>query len=160
LRSTSVLALFNLLNRMYSEPPIFALVASLLVAIASGLAFYTTLTGSIRDWSIHRRETDRLVALQGYLLRLPITGVALGGCGFLVATLQIFAIPPKLSLAIAIPLTIGIGIAVWQQLMKLLNQLIQGGVKALDLEAVSLGEVNIPTSAFAPESESRSRRDS
>ncbi|MGD1900620.1 MAG: hypothetical protein ACFB9N_00055 [Geitlerinemataceae cyanobacterium] len=144
----------SLSGSLYFGPPVLAIAAYLLVAAASGLAFYTTLTGELKAWS-KDRSSRRLKQLQGYQLRFPIAGIAIGGCGFLAASLQIFGISTKFSLGIAIPLTIGIGVAVWLQLVKLLEQLASGGVKALDLEEVSLGEVKIPDSAFASERPAR-----
>jgi len=139
---------------MYFGPPVFAIAAYLFIAATSGLAFYTTLTSELKAWS-KDRSSRRLLQMQGYQLRFPLFGIAIGGCGFLSSALQIFAISSKFSLTIAVPLTIGIGLAVWSQLVRLLNQLASGGVKALDLEAVSLGDVKVPDSAFAPELPSR-----
>ena len=144
---------------MYFGPPIFAIAAYLFIAATSGYAFYTTLTGELKAWA-KDRSSRRLQQLQGYQLRFPIVGIAIGGCGFLTSSLQIFGISSKFSLTIAIPLTIGLGLAIWNQLVKLLNQLVRGGVRGLDLEAVSLGDVNIPDSAFAPDpSKPRRSRD-
>lgn len=143
---------------MYFGPPIFAIAAYLFMASTSGYAFYTTLTSELKAWS-KDRSGRRLQQLQGYQLRFPITGIAIGGCGFLTSSLQIFGISSKFSLTIAIPLTLGIGLAIWNQLTKLLNQLERGGVRSLNLEDVSLGDVKIPDSAFSPERPpSRSRQ--
>jgi hypothetical protein len=135
---------------MYFGPPIFAIAAYLFIASTSGYAFYTTLTSELKAWS-KDRSGRRLQQLQGYQLRFPIVGIAIGGCGFLASSLQIFGISSKFSLTIAVPLTLGIGLAIWNQLIKLLNQLERGGVRGLNLEEVSLGDVKIPDSAFAPE---------
>lgn len=141
---------------MYFGPPIFAIAAYLFIASTSGYAFYTTLTSELKAWS-KSRSGRRLQQLQGYQLRFPMLGIAIGGCGFLTSALQIFGISPKFSLTIAVPLSLGIGLAIWNQLIKLLNQLERGGVRSLNLEEVSLGDVKIPDSAFAPERRTPSR---
>lgn len=118
----------------FPEPPYVLLIAGLLTAITSGVAFDATLRQGVQKWSTDR-STRTLAVLQGIALRLPYLGMCIGICVFLASGVQIFGFPSKLSYLIALPLTIFTGLLVWSQLGKNLVQLQQGGSKALDLDS-------------------------
>ncbi|MGK7878092.1 MAG: hypothetical protein AB4426_33730 [Xenococcaceae cyanobacterium] len=117
------------------EPPYFLLVFGLFVGITCGSAFEATLKQKVREWS-KSPSTRTLEELQGFGLLLPFLGICAGVCVFLAAGLEIFSIMRWLSYAIALPMTIFMGSLIWSQLGKLLQQLQQGGSRALDLDAL------------------------
>lgn len=118
----------------FPEPPYVLLIAGLLAALTSGVAFDATLRQGVQKWSLNR-STRTLAVLQGIALRLPYLGICIGVCVFLASGVQIFGFPTKLAYAIALPLTLFTGLLVWSQLGKNLVQLEQGGSKALDLDS-------------------------
>jgi membrane protein implicated in regulation of membrane protease activity len=75
--------------------------------------------------------------MKGVQLQMPFLGIGAGICVFLAAGLEIFGFPWWLSYSISLPLTLFISLLVWSQLGKLLNQLEQGGSKALDLDSIT-----------------------
>jgi hypothetical protein len=115
------------------DPPYLLLIAGLLASIASGTAFEAVLKQSVREWQKYR-TTQSLDAMKGPQLLVPFLGMAGGVCFFLSAGMEIFGIPFKLALAVALPLTIFISWLIWSQLGKILVQLEQGGSQALDLD--------------------------
>lgn len=119
---------------MFPEPPYFLLGAGLLASIASGTAFYATLTQFVQMWS-RNRSTRSLSQARGLELQLPFLGIAGGVCVFLAAGLQIFGINTQIAFLLSLPLTIFTAWLVWWQLGKLLVQLERGGSKALDLDS-------------------------
>ena len=120
----------------YSEPPYFLLVAGLLVGMACGSAFDTTLKQLVREWA-KNRSTRTLMNLQGTQLLVPFLGIAAGVCVFLAAGLEIFGFPFPLSYVISLPLTVLSSWLIWYQLGKLLVQLDRGGSQALDLDSIN-----------------------
>lgn len=120
----------------YSEPPYFLLVAGLLVGMACGSAFDTTLKQLVREWA-KNRSTRTLMNLQGTQLFVPFLGIAAGVCVFLAAGLEIFGFPFPLSYVISLPLTVLSSWLIWYQLGKLLVQLDRGGSQALDLDSIN-----------------------
>ncbi|MBE9227747.1 hypothetical protein IQ264_20185 [Phormidium sp. LEGE 05292] len=121
---------------LIQDPPYFLLVAGMLAALASGLAFEATLKELVQAWA-KTRSSRMLANFQGVQLQLPFLGICIGVCVFLGSGLEIFGFPTWLSYAIAIPLTIFMGWLVWYQLGKLLVQLDKGGSRALDLDSFS-----------------------
>jgi hypothetical protein len=108
----------------------------LFAGITSGAAFEATLKQKVREWS-KNRSTRTLAQMKGVQLQMPFLGIAAGICVFLSAGLEIFGFPSWLSYSISLPLTVFISVLVWLQLGKLLNQLEQGGSKALDLDSIT-----------------------
>lgn len=121
-------------NFPYPEPPYFLLVAGFLAAIASGTAFYSTLTQLVQTWS-RNRSTRNLSQARGIELQLPFIGMAGGICAFLASGLEIFGFNVLISYALSLPLTIFTAWLVWSQLGNLLIQLERGGSKAIDLDS-------------------------
>lgn len=121
-------------NFPYTEPPYFLLVAGFLAALASGSAFYATLTQFVQTWS-RNRSTRTLAQARGTELQLPFLGMAGGVCVFLASGLEIFGFNAKLAYGFSLPLTIFTAVLVWSQLGTLLMQLERGGSKALDLDS-------------------------
>lgn len=121
---------------LIQDPPYFLLVAGMLAALASGLAFEATLKELVQEWA-KTRSSRMLANLQGVQLQLPFLGICIGVCVFLGSGLEIFGFPTWLSYAISIPLTVFMGWLVWSQLGKLLVQLDKGGSRALDLDSFS-----------------------
>ena len=118
----------------FPDPPYFLLIAGLLAAISSGLAFEATLKQKVQEWS-KNRSTRTLAQMQGSQLLLPFLGMAGGICVFLSAGLEVFGFPWWLSYLISLPLTVFIGLLVWAQLGNLLLQLERGGSRSLDLDS-------------------------
>lgn len=116
------------------QPPYFLFVAGLLASLASGIAFNAVLQESTRDWNQHR-SSRYLAHLRGPQLLIPFAGIAFGSCLFLASGMQIFGFPARFAYAVALPLTIFTGWLVWYQLGKILNQIVEGGSKALDLDS-------------------------
>lgn len=116
------------------DPPYFLLVAGMLAALTSGLAFEATLKELVQEWA-RTRSSRMLAKLQGMQMQLPFLGICTGVCVFLGSGLEIFGFPTWLSYAISVPLTIFMGLLVWLQLGKLLEQLDRGGSRALDLDS-------------------------
>lgn len=116
------------------EPPYFLVVASLLAGVASGIAFYASLTQSVQEWS-KKRSQITLANMRGQKLLIPFLGISASICVFLAAGLQIFYFSAKFAYGVSAPLTLVICLLVWYQLGQILNQLERGGSKALDLDA-------------------------
>lgn len=118
----------------YSYPPYFLLVAGLLIAITSGVAFETTLKASVQDWA-KNRSTRTLANMRGMSLIVPFLGICLGIWLFLASGIAIFGFPGLIAYGVAFLLTVLTGTLVWSQLGQILIQLEQGGSKALDLDS-------------------------
>lgn len=118
----------------FPEPPYFLLFAGLFAGMTCGAAFEATLKQKVQEWS-KNRSTRTLAQMKGLQLLIPFLGIAGGICVFLAAGLEIFGFPTWLSYSISLPLTVLIGVLVWLQLSKLLDQLERGGSKALDLDS-------------------------
>ena len=116
------------------EPPYFLLLFGFFIGITSGLAFEGTLKQKVGEWA-KNPSAQTLEQVQGFGLLLPFWGICLGVWVFLASGLEIFSISPWLAYGIALLITIFIAALVWWQLGKLLEQLEQGGSKALDLDA-------------------------
>nr|WP_199307759.1 MULTISPECIES: hypothetical protein [unclassified Leptolyngbya] len=102
--------------------------------ITSGVAFEATLKQAVHDWS-KNRSTRTLANLQGLQLFTPFFGICGGICFFLSAGMQIFGFNSTIAYAMAVPMTLFIGVLVWYQLGQVLKQLEKGGSKALDLDS-------------------------
>jgi hypothetical protein len=131
----------------YSDPPYFLIFAGLFIAFTCGYSFYITLTRSMKEWS-KSRSSRLLMSLQGEQLFVPFLGISVGSCLFLASCLEIFGIPPQFSYGLSLPLTIFVNGLVWRQLGQVLKQLEMGGSKALDLDALSLGTINLPSQVY------------
>ncbi|MBD1911073.1 MULTISPECIES: hypothetical protein [unclassified Leptolyngbya] len=118
----------------YYSPPYFLLLAGLFAGITSGVAFEATLKQAVHDWS-KNRSTRTLANLQGLQLFTPFFGICGGICFFLSAGMQIFGFNSTIAYAMAVPMTLFIGVLVWYQLGQVLKQLEKGGSKALDLDS-------------------------
>jgi hypothetical protein len=116
------------------EPPYFLIFVGLFVGITSGLAFEATLKQFVQQWS-KNPTAENLEQIQGFKLQLPFLVMATGVCIFLASGLEVFLFNRWIAYAIAFPVTIFIAALVWVQLGKLLQQLQQGGSKAIDLDA-------------------------
>ncbi|MCH9055083.1 hypothetical protein L5220_04010 [Synechococcus sp. PCC 6716] len=117
------------------DPPIVVLLAGIFIGLASGKAFEATLKQSVQEWN-RSRSTRILSQLRGSRLQVPYLGICLGIWLFLSAGLWTYGFPARLSIAIALGLTVATAILVWYQLGKLLTILGTGGSQALDLDAL------------------------
>ncbi|MCI3280302.1 hypothetical protein L5470_04800 [Synechococcus sp. PCC 6717] len=117
------------------DPPIVVLLAGIFIGLASGKAFEATLKQSVQEWN-RSRSTRILSQLRGSQLQVPYLGICLGIWLFLSAGLWTYGFPARLSIAIALGLTVATAILVWYQLGKLLTILGTGGSQALDLDAL------------------------
>jgi hypothetical protein len=115
------------------EPPYFLIFVGLFIGITSGLAFEATLKKTVKEWS-KTGMRDRLERAQGFELQLPFIAMAVGICIFLASGLEVFILDRWIAYSISLPVTIFIGALIWTQLGKLLQQLQEGGSKAIDLD--------------------------
>lgn len=118
----------------YYSAPYFLLIAGLLIALTSGVAFDASLKLLVRDRT-KNPNISTFPATKALQIQLPFLGICGGVCFFLTAGLQIFGFPAWLGYSIAVPLTLLIGGLVWFQLGSVLRQLEKGGSKALDLDS-------------------------
>jgi hypothetical protein len=116
------------------QPPFLLIAFGFFIAIASGLAFESTLKLKYQEW----RKTSQELTLDIFNksdLRIPFWGICIGICIFLSASLEIFNVSSTLGYIISIPLSGFIGRLIWKQLGEVLLQLKQGGSKAIDLDS-------------------------
>lgn len=118
------------------EPPLGLLFIGFFIGVTCGLAFESTLKQQVNLW-MKQGKKNKTIEINYSMspLTLPFTGVCIGICIFLAAGLEIFTYSRVLSYAISGALTLLIGGLIWNQLEKLIVQLLQGGSKALDLDA-------------------------
>ncbi len=118
-----------------TQPPFFLLFVGLFTGVSCGLAFEATLKNQVQQWRIQLNKGKKAQLSEASSLRLPFIGICIGICLFLAAGLEIFSYNRTLAYGLAFPLTLFIGSLVWAQLSKLIMQLLEGGSKALDLDA-------------------------
>lgn len=118
----------------FSEPPYFVLVAGLLVSLTCGSAFAATLKQIVQKWSSNRASKISNLQIGGALL-VPFLGICAGVCLFLSSGLEIFGFPGWLSYAVAIPLTLLLGLLIWLQLGSMLNLVERKGFQELDIDS-------------------------
>jgi len=118
----------------FPEPPLGLLFFGFFIGVTCGLAFESTLKQQVNIW-MKRRQKNRTSDMSAMSrLTLPFFGVCLGICIFLAAGLEIFTYNRVISYLISGTLTLLIGGLIWNQLQKLIIQLLEGGSKALDLD--------------------------
>ena len=125
----------------FPEPPYFLLVAGLLVALTCGAAFAGTLKQIVEKWS-SARASKAIAKLQiGGLLLVPFLGICAGVCIFLSSGLEIFGFPAWLSYAVAVPLTLLLGLLVWLQLGSMFALVDRQGFQAIDIDSWPKGGI-------------------
>jgi len=117
------------------EPPLGLLFFGFFIGVTCGLAFESTLKQQVNLWMKQGKKNKTIDMSSMSRLTLPFTGVCVGICVFLAAGLEIFTYNRVLSYAVSGALTLLIGGLIWTQLQKLIVQLLEGGSKALDLDA-------------------------
>ncbi len=118
-----------------SEPPYLLLAIGFLIALTCGSAFAGTLKQIVQKWS-DARTNSAIARLQTRQLLLPFLGICAGVCMFLSSGLEIFGFPAWLSYAVAVPLTLLIGLLVWLQLGSMLTLVERKGLQAaMDLDS-------------------------
>jgi hypothetical protein len=120
----------------YPEPPYFLLVIGLLVALTCGAAFAATLKQIVQKWS-RDRASKAIAKLRIGILLVPFLGICAGVCIFLSSGLEIFGFPVWLSYAVAVTLTLLLGLLVWLQLGSMLALVEQRGFEAIDIDSWS-----------------------
>lgn len=118
----------------FPEPPYFILIAGLLVSLTSGAAFSAVLKQIAQNWSSDRIQS-MISELRKVSLVVPFLGICVGICLFLSAGLEIFGFPGRLSYAVAIPLTLLIGLLVWWQLGSMLALAEKRGFQSIDIDS-------------------------
>ena len=118
----------------YPQPPYFLLIAGFFAGVTSGLAFKASLEQLVKAWS-RDRSINLTQRAKGQELSIPFIGIGCGICAFLASGLQIFGFPASIAFVFSLPLTIATCALVWWQLGKLLEMLVSGGSKALDLDS-------------------------
>jgi hypothetical protein len=119
----------------FPDPPYFLLVVGLLSALTSGAAFAGTLKQILQKWSSDRSVGTNARLRTGQLL-VPFIGISAGVCMFLSSGLEVFGFPAWLSYAVAVPLTLLIGLLVWFQLGSMFALVERKGFDAaLDLDS-------------------------
>ena len=119
----------------YPEPPYFLLVVGLLIALTSGSAFAATLKELVQKWSSNRAAKATAQLRIGGTLLVPFLGIAAGVVVFLASGLEIFGFPTWFSYAVAVPLTLLLGLLVWLQLGSMLILVEQKGFRAIDIDS-------------------------
>ena len=119
----------------YPEPPYFLLVVGLLIALTSGSAFAATLKEIVQKWSSNRAAKAVAQLRIGGTLLVPFLGIAVGVVIFLASGLEIFGFPAWFSYAVAVPLTLLLGLLVWLQLGSMLILVEQKGFRAIDIDS-------------------------
>lgn len=117
------------------EPPLGLLFFGFFIGITCGLAFESTLKQQVNLWMKQGKKNKTVDMSAMSRLTLPFTGICVGICVFLAAGLEIFTYNRVLSYAVSGALTLLIAGLIWTQLQKLIIQLLEGGSKALDLDA-------------------------
>lgn len=120
----------------YPEPPYFLLVGGLLIALTSGTAFAGTLKQIVQKWSSERTANVKNAQLRttGILL-VPFLGISGGVCFFLAAGIEIFGFPGWFSYAVAVPLTLLLGLLVWLQLGSMFALVEREGFESIDIDS-------------------------
>ncbi len=119
----------------YSEPPYFLLAVGFLIALTCGTAFAATLKQIVQRWS-DDRGNSAIVRLKTGQLLIPFLGIFAGVCLFLSSGLEIFGFPAWLSYAVAVPLSLLIGLLLWLQLGSMLALVERKGLQAaMDLDS-------------------------
>ncbi len=121
------------------QAPYVLLFVGLFTSLTSGVAFGAVLKESVENY-LRDRTPEHLSLLRGLALQLPFAGICMGVCLFLASSVEIFAFSTKLSYAIALPLTILIGVLVWFQLLQILSEIERKGIQALDFEPAETQE--------------------
>lgn len=118
-----------------TDPPYFLLVAGILMALTSGAAFAATLKLIVQKWS-RDRAAKVSATLPTQKLLVPFLGISGGVCFFLSAGLEIFGFPALLAYAVALPLTLLIGLLVWLQLRSMFALVERQGFEAIDIDSM------------------------
>jgi len=119
----------------YPEPPYFLMVIGLLIALTSGSAFAATLKEIVQKWSSDRAAKTAAQLRIGGRLLVPFLGIAAGVGIFLTSGLEVFGFPEWLSYAVAVPLTLLLGLLIWLQLGSMLSLVEQKGFRAIDIDS-------------------------
>ncbi|MEM1279574.1 MAG: hypothetical protein AAF827_17025 [Cyanobacteria bacterium P01_D01_bin.6] len=120
---------------MYPDPPYVLMIAGFLSAIAAGFAFSTSLQQATRAWA-KNPEASSLKEIRGISLQFSYVGICLGILVTLASGIQIFGFSAKPAYAISAVMTVLMAGLVWRQLGVILEQIQQGGSKALDLDGL------------------------
>ncbi len=117
------------------QPPWVLLAVGFFIGITCGVAFESALKQKVNYWSKLVQKGGKADLAEIRILKTPFLGICLGICIFLASGLEIFLYSRLISYAFSLPLTIFIGVLIWSQLKKLILQLLEGGSKAIDLDA-------------------------
>lgn len=118
-----------------SEPPYFLSAIGFLIALTSGAAFSGSLKQIVQQWSSDR-ATNQQIKMQKKVMLLPFLGITLGVVIFLSSGLEIFGFTSTLAYAVAVPLSLLVGLLVWLQLGSMLSLIERKGFNsALDLDS-------------------------
>ena len=119
----------------FPEPPYFLLVIGLLVALTCGTAFSATLKQIVQKWSSARVGNTIAQLRIGGVLLVPFLGICVGVCIFLGSGLEVFGLSTWLSYALAVPLTLLLGLLIWLQLGSMLSLVERKGFQAIDIDS-------------------------
>lgn len=108
------------------QPPFFLVIAGLLIAVTSGLAFEGCLKLQARI-----KTAD---PLNNGALQFSFWGTCVGMVVFLAGGLEVVTFDRVLSYGIAVPLVLFIAYLVWSQLQGVMMEWQRGGARALDLD--------------------------
>jgi tellurite resistance protein TehA-like permease len=117
------------------EPPLFLIFVGLMMGVTCGLAFEATLKDKVNLWRTQPPKTKQSQLYGISLLQIPFIGICVGICVFLAAGLEVFIYSRVFAYGLSLLMTLFIGGLIWSQLQKLILVLLQGGSKALDLDA-------------------------
>ncbi|BAQ64233.1 hypothetical protein GM3709_998 [Geminocystis sp. NIES-3709] len=117
------------------EPPFGLLFFGFFIGVTCGLAFEATLKQQVNKWGKQGRQGIKVDLSEMSILLIPFWGICIGICIFLAGGLEIFIYSRAISYVFSGVLTLLTAGLIWTQLKKLITQLLEGGSKALDLDA-------------------------
>ena len=104
------------------QPPYLLIAVGLLMSLSSGVVFAKLIKQLVKKWS-ENPATCNIASMRGLRLQIPYLGIASGALIFLSSSLQLFGFTNLVAYSICLPLTIGTGLLVWNQLCKILDKM-------------------------------------
>lgn len=114
-----------------SQPPYLVAGVGLAIGIVCGLTFSRGVQERLEGWKQDRLPLLPLARLQTVL---PWIGLLVGVTLFIGGSLQVFGFAPGAALLLAFLLSLATGGALWVQLVRLMEQVQAGNLKAVDFD--------------------------
>ena len=123
----------------FPQPPVFAALAGLFIAITCGAAFWNMMEQKLRD-SYQDPQGDnsfKINRITDPALTVSYWGTCLGVWAFLGGGFLSFGFGPIPAYGVALLITIFTAGLVWDQINDVFSQIKEGGSKALSLEDIT-----------------------